>query len=125
MLVKTLAYMGSTPIAVTTRGDGVTGNITVSKTVVLGSNPSSLVYGAVDKLVKSPAFQERPRVDERRKGMRESVGVCGFDSRQHCYCPIAQLVEKQAVNLTVTGSSPVGAVRRGRHWQGNLFAKQS
>ena len=39
------------------RGDGVTGNITVSKTVVLGSNPSPLAYGAIDKLVKSPVFQ--------------------------------------------------------------------
>ena len=69
------------PIAVTKGGGSVTGNIRVSKTVVLGSNPSPLAYGT--------------------------------DMNQYCYCPIAQLVEQQAVNLTVTGSSPVGAVRRG------------
>ena len=88
-----LADMGSTPIAVTT-GGWCNGNIRVSKTFVLGSNPSPLAYGAVDKLVKSPAFH---------------VGVCGFDSRQHCYCP--------AVNIW--------AVRRDRYWQSTLFAKQS
>lgn len=69
-----LADVGSTPVAVT-KGGWCNGNITVSKTVVLGSNPSSLAYGAVDKLVKSLAFH---------------AGFCGFDSRQHFYCPIAQ-----------------------------------
>ncbi len=39
------------PIAVT-RGDGVTATFLVSKTLVLGSNPSPLACGAVDKLVK-------------------------------------------------------------------------
>ena len=87
-----LADTGSTPVAVTTRGDGVIGNITVSKTVVLGSNPSPLAHDT--------------------------------DENRYCYCPIAQLVEQQAVNLMVTGSSPVGAVRRGRYRQGKLFAKQ-
>lgn len=63
------------------RGDGVTGNIEVSKTFVLGSNPSPLAHST--------------------------------DKNRYCYCPIAQLVEQQAVNLTVTGSIPVGAVGRG------------
>ena len=87
-----LADVGSIPVAVT-RGDDVTGNIRVSKTFVLGSNPSPLVHST--------------------------------DFYQYCYCPIAQLVERCAVNAKVTGSSPVGAVRRGRYWQGTLFAKQS
>ena len=82
--------MGSTPIVVT-RGDSVTGNTGVSKTLVLGSNPSPLACGAVDKLVKSPVFQ---------------AGFLRVRVPSALLLPYRSMVEQQAVNLT---SDPASA----------------
>ena len=63
-----LVIVGSSPIAAT-KHRWCNGNITVSKTVVQGSNPCLCVRGAVGKLVKPQDFQ---------------ACVCGFNSRRHC-----------------------------------------
>ena len=79
-------------------------------TAFRSSNPSPLACGAVDKLVKSPVFQ---------------AGFLRVRFPSALLLPYSSTVERCAVNAKVVGSSPVGAVRRGRYWQGNLFAKQS
>ena len=41
----------------------------------------------------------------------ETVGKVSLDTAGHpTLCPVAQLVERQAVNLNAAGSSPAGAV---------------